>query len=718
MVQPSRNVLALFLAVLAAVATVGAVLALYLRFEVAERDAFADRAAAAFDRPEVRQVVAREVVVQLIDRGSTDLVAARPVLEGVVEALVGTPPFERLVRAAAAQTHQVLFERDDNSLVFDLADVSTVVLSGMRSVSPDIAKRVPDDVDARLVDVRERNFAGDTLEAADTVRRLAVWLPVLAVLLLAGALLLAADRRRTLTRYGLALGMSGIVAVVALSTGRAVLLGSIQGTDEIPRADIQAAVGGVWDSFLGDLRSLILIVALVGFVLASSILTVADPVAVRARVAALTRRPANAPLAALRGIAFVALGILVLLQPGEALRFVAYVGGAGLVYLGSSELLRVLGSSRRVERASPVRRVAAVVGVAVLTALAATMTAAFVLDRGEQPAAVAASPGAGCNGMRELCGRRVNDVLFPGTHNAMSAADVPGWALTNQRRAIPRQLKDGIRLFLLDPHYGRKGQSGRVLTDFAGEGRDRNKVARELDPAALAAARRLGPSLTRGSPGPRDIWLCHTLCELGATRFTDTLEGHEAVPGPRAPERGGPVPGELRDRRGHGGGVPQDRHRGHGAGAGSGRAAAHAGGDDPHRQAAAGVHREPRRGRAVAELRLRVGAGHAAEGRAAPGPELPALARDRGQPDPDAQPLDRQLPAAAERQPQDPARAVPDPADPALRARAPDAGVVRGGGLLRPGRAGGRGAAHQPRALVQNEKAGRRSDPRDPLREE
>ena len=169
MAQPSRNLIALFLAVLAAVATVGAVLALYLHFEVGERDAFADRTAAAFDRPEVRRVVAREVVVQLIDRGSTDLVSARPVLEGVVEALVGTPPFQRLVRGAAAQTHQLLFEREDSSLVFDLADVSTVVLSGARSVSPDIAKRVPDDVDARLVDVRERAFASDTLAAADTV---------------------------------------------------------------------------------------------------------------------------------------------------------------------------------------------------------------------------------------------------------------------------------------------------------------------------------------------------------------------------------------------------------------------------------------------------------------------------------------------------------------------------------------------------------------------
>jgi hypothetical protein len=164
-----------------------------------------------------------------------------------------------------------------------------------------------------------------------------------------------------------------------------------------------------------------------------------------------------------------------------------------------------------------------VAGVALVTAVVASMTAAFVLERGEQPAAVASSPGAGCNGMRELCGRRVNNVLFPGTHNAMSAADVPGWALTNQRRSIPRQLDDGIRLFLLDPHYGRKGGGGRVLTDFSAEGRDRNKVARELDEPALAAARRLGPSIARGEPGPRDVWLCHTLCELGSTRFTDTL---------------------------------------------------------------------------------------------------------------------------------------------------------------------------------------------------
>jgi hypothetical protein len=108
----------------------------------------------------------------------------------------------------------------------------------------------------------------------------------------------------------------------------------------------------------------------------------------------------------------------------------------------------------------------------------------------------------------------------------MGAADVPGWSVPDQRRSIPRQLADGITLFLLDPHYGRTLAGGRVQTDFAGEGRDANKVARELDDAALAALDRLGLSLsgsTAQARGPREVFLCHTVCELGATRMTDVL---------------------------------------------------------------------------------------------------------------------------------------------------------------------------------------------------
>lgn len=56
-----------------------------------------------------------------------------------------------------------------------------------------------------------------------------------------------------------------------------------------------------------------------------------------------------------------------------------------------------------------------------------------------------------CNGYAALCDKRFNEVTFPATHNSMSnAADE--WVVPNQSFAIPRQLSDGIRAFLIDIH--------------------------------------------------------------------------------------------------------------------------------------------------------------------------------------------------------------------------------------------------------------------------
>lgn len=60
-----------------------------------------------------------------------------------------------------------------------------------------------------------------------------------------------------------------------------------------------------------------------------------------------------------------------------------------------------------------------------------------------------------CNGHVELCDRRVDEVTFPATHNAMSAAD-EGWKMPNQKYGLARQLDDGIRAMLLDVHLYKK----------------------------------------------------------------------------------------------------------------------------------------------------------------------------------------------------------------------------------------------------------------------
>ena len=79
-------------------------------------------------------------------------------------------------------------------------------------------------------------------------------------------------------------------------------------------------------------------------------------------------------------------------------------------------------------------------------------------------------------------------------------------------------------LFKISTHYGVDDLVGRVYTDIAGEGQRLNRVAAKLSPIARLALQRFSRSLS-GAPrqGTRDIWLCHTLCELGATRMVDFL---------------------------------------------------------------------------------------------------------------------------------------------------------------------------------------------------
>lgn len=518
------------LAVAAAVVIVGAIVALYLKVEVADRDRFADRAVVALDDSNVRDVVARQIVVGVVERGSPDLISARPLLETAVETVVSTGPFRSLVRTTAQQAHSLLFDHG-NAFVFDLADTGTVVLSAVRSLAPDIAAKLPANADATLVDLRERPFAQDTLAAADTLRKLAVVLPILALLLLVGAIALARDRSRAFARFALALGIVATVAEIALGTARTIVTRSLEGTEEIPTADLRAAAAGVWDAFLGDLAGLLVIAAVVGFVLAAGVLSAVDPEAIRRQATRLVRRPESRTALGARGVVLTLAGIAVLLDPAIALRALAYLIGAALIYLGSTELLTALGRERRRadapgtgERPRSRRRVAVVLAAAVLTFAAASGAAALVLHE-DSPITLAATPAAGCNGLQQLCGKRLNEVVWPGTHNSMAAADVAGWSIPDQRRSIARQLDDGIRLFLLDPHYGRVLSNGRVQTDFQAEGRNANKVAAELSPDALAAVDRLGVNLTAstGARGAKEVFLCHTVCELGATRFTETL---------------------------------------------------------------------------------------------------------------------------------------------------------------------------------------------------
>jgi hypothetical protein len=163
---------------------------------------------------------------------------------------------------------------------------------------------------------------------------------------------------------------------------------------------------------------------------------------------------------------------------------------------------------------------------ALLVLLALGAVAVFLVDRSGSKESGTGAIASSCNGSASLCRRRLDEVLFPGTHNSFAASTEPGWYFASQRYGISRQLDDGIRALLLDVHYGTVDPAtGRVRTDLTAEGSDRNKVAEQVPEPALRVADRVaggvGLGTLQGSPEP---YLCHTLCELGAEPLGRELE--------------------------------------------------------------------------------------------------------------------------------------------------------------------------------------------------
>ncbi|TNE91556.1 MAG: phosphatidylinositol-specific phospholipase C domain-containing protein [Deltaproteobacteria bacterium] len=68
----------------------------------------------------------------------------------------------------------------------------------------------------------------------------------------------------------------------------------------------------------------------------------------------------------------------------------------------------------------------------------------------------ATEPATGCNGHDVLCQLPFDEVAVAMTHNAMSSAE-DDWLAPNQTYAMPRQLEDGVRGFMIDTHYDDDG---------------------------------------------------------------------------------------------------------------------------------------------------------------------------------------------------------------------------------------------------------------------
>ena len=107
-----------------ALAVAGSVLALtggvalYLREEVFDADAFADNAAETLKDGDVREELEEPIVDQAIDRGPDVLINARPVLVAAVDGVLGSTPFRSVFRKGARKLHRAVFSKDREQIAF------------------------------------------------------------------------------------------------------------------------------------------------------------------------------------------------------------------------------------------------------------------------------------------------------------------------------------------------------------------------------------------------------------------------------------------------------------------------------------------------------------------------------------------------------------------------------------------------------------------------
>ncbi len=501
-----------------------ALFALWAADALVDSDGFSDRAVRALDDEDVQQFVADFLVEELIEQGDPGLIAARPLIEAAVQAVIATAAFEQLYETALHQTHRALFS--DEPIVLQLVDAAIAVEVTVARFNPELAAELP-SLDSAVIELADSEYVDTALGIARGIRFLSAALPLLALAAFAASWAIARGRRRALLRIGLTVAIVAAATIVALDAGRAAL-------EELAGGGLRgAAAAGLWDAFLGDLRGWSFALGAGGLVLAaasSSRFAGLDAREALRRVWLLTTAPQSNAGRLVRAIAAVALGWLALFRTDDLVTVVVALAGLAALYLGLMELMRLLWRERAAT-ASDVARVAAsaelrsqlspAVRIAALAALIAGGAVAIALllgGLGILGGDDARERVTACNGHAALCGRPLDEVAFAATHNSMSAASEEGWLFAAHRDGIAEQLDYGIRGLLIDVWFGYPSLTG-VATELLGK--DREAMVELYGAEVVEARERIAAGL--GPLEDRELYLCHGFCELGATPLREAL---------------------------------------------------------------------------------------------------------------------------------------------------------------------------------------------------
>jgi len=521
----TRRVASIALVVIGCVLALAGGVAFYAREQIFDSDAFADNAAETLKDDQVQQALADPIVDQAIDRGPDALINARPLLLSATEGVLASTPFRSVFRKGARKVHKAVFSKDRDEIALTVANADVLVADAISAKSPKLGAKIPRSVGDRLVELTESNALLTVVRVSEDVRFFGLLLPLVALLCLAGSVVVAVDRRQALMIASSGVAVAAVIGFFGFLIARAIVLSQFD--DET----VHLAVAAVWEAFFGGLRAWILGLGFIAILLAAAAAMARerDPLVPARRALALaTRTPATPWARAGRAVAVGAVSLVFVLQPTLALQIVAVLIGAYGLFFAACELLGMIApppARERARRAPPLR---ILVGGAALLAVLVVVVVVLVSggDEGKREVSRPPGPVVNCNGFSQLCDRPLNEVSFAAAHNAMSAAELPGWYQPNQRNDIRSQLDDGIRAFLIDSHYGINRPSGPVLTDLEREGTSKvlEGISAQLGPEAAAAFQAIDARYAkRGGEGKPGSYFCHVVCELGSIEMGKTL---------------------------------------------------------------------------------------------------------------------------------------------------------------------------------------------------
>jgi hypothetical protein len=516
-----RRFLSRLLAGLAVFALLLGTTAAYAERAIFDPDRFSDRAVSVLDDDAVRSQIAAATTDAVVNE-QPNAIAARPLIEAVAEGLVGSTALQTLLQSGIADVHRTVIEGDQDTLTVTLNDIGVLLRSALETAAPKLAKKIPRTLDADVLTSGgdpEEGFFIDVSQIAEHLKVLH-WVGLaLALALAAGSIALAPTRLAGLRRIGRALTIGSVIAILVWQVGRLLTTAPLEG-------DTADAVRAIWNAFLGDLRVWFVVLAGAGIVITAGASSTREPIDLRARVARVwawfTRVPERTSLRVVRAVLLILIGIWVIQNRDTVVEITVIVLALFLLDAGASEVMRMAAGRVRAEQeAGPTAEAAAEADLGggalargVLVGVLLFGGILFLGTRGgedERPPLRVRT----CNGSVKLCGRTLDQVVFPATHNSMSGATYRNWFFAQHEQGISQQLEAGIRGLLVDPHYGVETPDG-VATDLEADKTSRAKLEGSLGPEGVAAAERIRAQIGFTGDGEREVFLCHGFCEVGA----------------------------------------------------------------------------------------------------------------------------------------------------------------------------------------------------------